>query len=106
MIYLDEDDVVCTGTSTSSNFGLGTTFKLNELLKSAILWIITVNNSCAAYSNWLKTEGVKCQVLRKDGGGWQSGKVRFRVEFVPDNPPVSPKDLNSPLADLRTNLDI
>ncbi|MBD1926490.1 hypothetical protein H6F74_09570 [Trichocoleus sp. FACHB-90] len=32
-------------------------------------------------------EGVDCEVLiSSTGGGWQPGKVRIRLEFVPDEP--------------------
>jgi hypothetical protein len=35
---------------------------------------------------WLN-EGVECEFLRAStGGGWQTGKIRIRFEFVPDVP--------------------
>jgi hypothetical protein len=106
MTYLNEDDVVCTGTSQSSNFGLGTTFKPEELFKAAVGWIVKVDSSSVNYSNWFKSDGIKCQVLKTEGGGWQSGQVRFRVEFVPDEPPAKSTDPNSPLDDFRSNLNM
>lgn len=37
-------------------------------------------------SDWLDS-GVECRILRVSGGGWQKGKLRLRLEFVPDEPP-------------------
>jgi|SRR3569832_191398 len=37
-------------------------------------------------STWIE-EGVECEFLRAStGGGWQTGKIRIRFEFVPDVP--------------------
>lgn len=114
-IYLTNDDVVSTDTSNSSNFGLGTTFKLSELMKVVINLLIGANSSYSPYTSWLKPDGVPCQVLRTDGRGWQSGKVRFRVEFIPDSPDVEKPQTGirytlapseSPLDDLRTDLKV
>ncbi|WP_413171674.1 KGK domain-containing protein [Anabaena azotica] len=53
--------------------------------------------------------GVRGQVLRSDGGGWQSGVVRVRLEFIPDEPQqkvvlLPPSKIESPLDDLRAEL--
>ena len=35
---------------------------------------------------WLN-KGVECEFLRaSEGGGWQTGKIRIRFEFIPDVP--------------------
>ena len=37
--------------------------------------------------NWVLDQGVNCKILRAtDGGGWQKGKIRLRLEFIPDEP--------------------
>jgi hypothetical protein len=41
---------------------------------------------------WLG-EGVECEILSVNGGGWQKGKVYLRMEFIPDEPP-SPEPSN------------
>ena len=58
-------------------------------------------------ANWF-SEGVKCEVLKLDGKGWQKGKVRLALEFCPDEPEVEETPENkgivepeSPLDDLR-----
>lgn len=62
--------------------------------------------------NWV-TDGVDCEVLLASGGGWQKGRVRLSLEFIPDTPDgARPTTLDihteekSPLADLRSELEI
>jgi len=61
---------------------------------------------------WLKwfEQGVECQVLKTEGGGWQKGKVRFCLQFIPEEPiennSSNPVILDSPLDDLRRSLGI
>ncbi|MBG1267762.1 KGK domain-containing protein [Nostoc sp. WHI] len=111
---LNDDDVVFTGDDTSPNFGLTSTFKLSELTKAYKRWAAGNSNSGQPHphAKWFTKEGVKCQFLRTQGGGWKSGKLMFRLEFIPDEPEVSqqessksPTDPNSPSADLRSQLD-
>ncbi|HEY9672725.1 MAG TPA: KGK domain-containing protein [Waterburya sp.] len=40
--------------------------------------------------HWLDN-GIECRVLRTTGGGWQTGKIRFSLEFIPDEPPPDVK---------------
>jgi hypothetical protein len=44
-------------------------------------------------------DGLACEVLREDGGGWKSGSIRIDITFIPDNQEL----LNSasPLDDIR-----
>lgn len=42
-------------------------------------------------------EGIDCEILRPDARGWQKGKVRFSLEFCPD-------ESKSPLDDLRQQI--
>lgn len=42
-------------------------------------------------------DGVECELLR-EGGKWQKGKFRLRLEFIPD-------EESSPLDDLRAKLN-
>jgi hypothetical protein len=37
-------------------------------------------------SQWFG-KGIECQVLSTNGGGWQKGRVRLRLEYIPDEPP-------------------
>jgi hypothetical protein len=48
------------------------------------------NNLPPAIEEWVG-EGISCEILRP-GGGWQKGKVRLQVQFIPDEPdePSSP----------------
>ncbi|MEA5579431.1 KGK domain-containing protein [Anabaena sp. UHCC 0451] len=63
--------------------------------------------------NRIFSHGVRGQVLRPHGGGWQSGVVRVCLEFVPDEPEedelqevvlLPPSKEKSPLDDLRAEL--
>ncbi|MEH2337597.1 KGK domain-containing protein [Nostoc sp.] len=107
---LKGDDVVSTEMYASSNFGLGSTFKVSELLQGVIDWVAEAGVN--SYVKWFTVDGVSCQVLRTEGGGWKAGKLVFRLEFIPDEPKAPKQNLStsasepaSPLADLRSQLD-
>lgn len=34
---------------------------------------------------WLG-KGIECQTLSINGGGWKKGRVRLRLEYIPDEP--------------------
>lgn len=112
-IVLGDSDVVSIPGSDDNvsilNFGLKSTFKSSELINAVRAWIATTGHLTSSYSTWFKTDGLRCQVLRTNGTGWQSGKVRFRVEFIPDEPIQTqlliPSQPESPLDDLRSQLD-
>jgi len=36
-------------------------------------------------SHWLG-KGIECQTLSINGGGWKKGRVRLRLEYIPDEP--------------------
>jgi len=60
---------------------------------------------------WFTERGVSCEILRTKGGGWQKGKLRFRLEFIPDNPDafldnLVPKAELSTLDALRAELNL
>ncbi|MEI1375974.1 KGK domain-containing protein [Nostoc sp. UHCC 0926] len=104
-IYLDNDDVVCFDAADYS-LANAQTAKVNEI-KSSLLktWF------ASHLSSWI-SGGMPCRVLLAQGGGWQVGKVRFRLEFIPKEPkvpqqkPVTTDEPVSPLADLRSHLDV
>ncbi len=86
-IDLSDDDVISV---SNPDFGTGKTFKVSELMEK----VRTFANQEArgGYVNpkvrWFSDSGVECEVLKPEGGGWQEGKVRFRLEFIPNNPPL------------------
>ena len=97
------------------------TFKVIELLKALVLSIsrsdhIFLNairarqRSQNEIDEWI--EGIKCEVLTCDGNGWQTGKVRLTLEFIPDEPEVEEISASnqislpeSPLDDLRQRIN-
>jgi hypothetical protein len=112
---LDDEDVVCALHSIA--FGTPPMLKFGKLVQAIFSWVYGKEES-----QLFGEEGYKCEVLRAKGGGWTKGRFRFRLEFIPDNPElflektgsteeiqqpsVVPTASESPLADLRSHLDI
>lgn len=102
---LTDDDVVSTGGGQNM-------MKLASLLQSLLNWSQGLS---APWPNpqagWFRENGIRCEILRTNGGGWQAGKLRFRLEFIPDNPeaftnePTVTHQPESPLDDLRAKLN-
>ncbi len=90
---LADDDVV--NVIGSMPFDAGNISKMIQLRRSM------KKHFGDSVNYWFRENGVECEVLRANGGGWQKGRLRFRLEFVPDEP-QKPK---SPLDDLRSSLD-
>ncbi len=82
---LNKDDVVSLAPDMS--------FKAGGTVKVDHLYAAVTSHVGAPYSNWFKETGVVCEVLKTEGGGWQKGKIRFRVEFIPDEPEVPQQNL-------------
>nr|WP_269144833.1 KGK domain-containing protein [Nostoc sp. WHI] len=105
---LSEDDVI---TIQSKDFGLEAMTKVGRLLQALEAWPCGNTNNKGNESQWFVEKGIPCEILRTAGGGWQKGRFRIRLEFVPDNPEAFLKDspvenkTQSPLDDLRSNLD-
>jgi len=62
-----------------------------------------LNALSASVPTWIE-DGVECQFLKaQEGGGWKKGKIRLRVEIVPDVPEPSPDAIF--LNSLRTDIN-
>jgi len=93
-INLSNDDVVTV--STDLGFIDSSTATGAELMDIVREWVHGNSNLDEDQSaDWVQG-GVPCKALLV-GSGWQKGKVRLRLEFIPDKP-------FSPLDDLRNNL--
>jgi hypothetical protein len=105
---LSNDDVVIL---TAKDFGLETMSKLGRLIEALGQWSRGNSSNKGNEPQWFVEQGCQCEILRTTGGGWQKGKFRIRLEFIPDDPksffnlPEEDKP-QSPLADLRSGLDI
>ncbi|MEH2381128.1 MAG: KGK domain-containing protein [Nostoc sp.] len=104
-IFLNDDDVVSFQDMAYSLTNVQTV-KVNEVKSSLIQTWFKSN-----LSGWI-THGIPCKVLLEEGGGWQAGKIRFRLEFIPSQPKVPglkpstvTSEPQSPLADLRSQLN-
>ncbi|MEH1916983.1 KGK domain-containing protein [Nostoc sp.] len=103
--YLDDDDVVSVGQADYSPVNAATT-TVGEMKRSLVKTLF------AGYLQGWISGGMACRVLMVQGGGWQAGQIRFRLEFIPNNPKVPDQKASkatsepvSPLADLRSQLN-
>ncbi|MGB6301550.1 MAG: KGK domain-containing protein [Rivularia sp. (in: cyanobacteria)] len=66
-------------------------------------------NSALCYTNltdsWIR-DGVGCSVLFTNKDGWKKGKIRIKLEFIPDEPFMDDAEPGLLLDDLREQLDI
>jgi len=93
--YLDPDDVISMQQSASLVTS-SATFKINQLKKTL------QDRVGSGIQAWIE-DGVECELLSASRGkGWQQGKIRIRIEFVPNEPEPSP-DTNF-LDDLRKDI--
>lgn len=98
---LNPDEVI------SPNFrglDLPNTFKVRELIE------VVKNNMRSTSTNLFENDGLELEVLKLDAKGWKKGKVRFSLEFCPDEPDIeeiltsSQPEINqieSPLDEIR-----
>jgi hypothetical protein len=103
---LNEHDVI----NTRSNILIHhQTFTSEELLEKMRSTLSIHRSDCGSYG-WIG-EGVNCEVLACQNNiqGWQSGKVRIVLEFIPDeiSEPIKPigEELDSPLDDIRQSIE-
>ncbi|WP_414574112.1 KGK domain-containing protein [Nostoc sp. CCY 9925] len=89
------------------------TFNGGETLKVSQLHTAIKKHLGDPLCMWFHGTGIQCEVLREQGGGWQKGKIHFRLEFIPEKAKVSEQEvpivtseLVSPLDDLRSNLEV
>ncbi len=87
-----------------------TIVKLGQLINSIVGWAVRNPNPKIEHP-WFSEKGCQCEILRTKGGGWQKGRFRFRLEFIPDDPAAFLEDstaeadkMQSPLDDLRSQL--
>lgn len=94
-LELDNTDVV--SMTANSSFTQTTTFQVTEL-RSAI------EKHLGNLRDWF-TYGVDCRVLRASGGGWQKGRLRLCLEFIPEKPALKPEPKPEPVNDDPNSLD-
>ncbi|MGL5806095.1 MAG: KGK domain-containing protein [Xenococcaceae cyanobacterium] len=93
---LQEDDVVSVNPPL---FESGKTAKIEQIIEEYRLNFVRQINANKA--SILSKTGISCEVLRADGNGWKTGKIKFILVFEPDEPEdTTPR---SPLDDIRKN---
>ena len=81
------DDVVLMN-ATDSLVSNTSTYRINQLKNTLKEQLKRLS---ASGSTWIE-EGVDCQFLEAQaGGGWKKGKIRLRVEIVPNEPESEPE---------------
>ncbi len=64
------------------------THRINQLLNTLQQQIKPLSDSAPT---WI-AGGVECQFFKaQEGGGWKKGKIRLRVEIIPDEPEPEPE---------------
>jgi hypothetical protein len=76
-LQISDADVICF--SESQPLSLSKTIKIVEL-KEQLLEKIGYYD----VDKLLISEGVKCELLQPGSQGWQKGKIRIQIEFIPD----------------------
>ncbi|NET03064.1 MAG: hypothetical protein F6K61_21465 [Sphaerospermopsis sp. SIO1G1] len=105
-IRLNQDDVV--SMPEDDNPFEASTLKASEVYKE-------VREDISGSLEELTQSGMKCEVLQTTGRGWRKGKLKFSLEFIPDEPEPAqtqntesspPAKDASPLDDLRNELNL
>lgn len=61
------------------------TFKAEEAASKMKSKFSMNNGALMLEAHYFTEQGVKCELLKADGKGWRKGRVRFRLEFIPDD---------------------
>lgn len=77
-MLLVKDDVISLKKKVNN---LPQTFKVAELVHD--LWRRWAKNND---EKLITSEGLDCQILKPNGRGWETGKLRVVIEFCPDVP--------------------
>lgn len=106
----DSKDVIALGSQELSYI-----HQFCDLVRSSLDYKVTnhiislINQKLGNRRNaelWLE-KGEKCEILKAGSSGWQTGKIKLKLEvnltleFIPDEPEAEP----SPLDDVRQELE-
>lgn len=86
---LQDSDVI--HMESSENLGSGSTSRISEIRKD-------IEHRFSYQQQWVSEDGAECELLQ-EGGKWQKGRIRLKLEFVPDKE-------ESPLDEFRSDLNI
>ncbi len=86
---LQDSDVV--HMDSNENIGNGSTSRISEIRKE-------IEHRFSYKQQWVSEDGAECELLQ-ECGKWQKGRIRLRLEFVPDKE-------ESPLDEFRSDLNI
>ncbi|MHC5853791.1 KGK domain-containing protein [Nostoc sp.] len=100
-IILYDDDVVSMDKDVS--FTGNATSTCGELLES--LKDLAFGENTSQRNEVADRDGVSCKVMLTKGGGWQKGRLRLRLDFVPDEPEASQQNPSMILSQPELSLD-
>jgi KGK domain len=83
---LNKNDVVSMDVAKS--LVSSPTFKVEEASLKMMNKFID-NGHTQVEAHYFTEHGVRCELLKADGKGWRKGRIRFRLEFIPDPEPHS-----------------
>ncbi|MDR9404547.1 MAG: KGK domain-containing protein [Halothece sp. Uz-M2-17] len=85
--FLDDKDVVSFSylNIEGKPFELDQTMKVEEVLQQMSEWVKSRCDSDVQeiHSSFFDI-GIECEALKQNDQGWKKGKLRFRIEFIPD----------------------
>lgn len=82
-LSLNENDVVTIDDSELS-FTQSQTARVREIMKTLVEEHL--HDDLGEWGN----EGLPCEVLLASGGGWQRGRIKLSLQFIPDAPVAQP----------------
>ena len=99
IILLNPDDIISGSSQHDVILIKNNTFKVQEIMNKLTH---TVKDAHWSDVNKWSVEGVECEVLIPNKT-WQKGKVKFCIEFIPDEPEIN--EIESPLDDIRQSIN-
>ena len=101
---LNNDDVISVLKHDEGRFASGDTFKAQQLLTEYEGYIKAQTKTESNHEIFL--QGIECEVLRQNNNskGWRKGKIKFVVQFEPDE--VNNNVNSNSLDDIRDRINI
>ncbi|MBD2520341.1 hypothetical protein H6G93_36475 [Nostoc sp. FACHB-973] len=107
-IILSDEDVL--SMAQDANFTEASTSTAEELMERLKYLVHRNSNLQKDKAEAWAANGLNCNVLLAQGGGWEKSKIRICFEFVPDKPTPTKSVIStnwvSPLDDLLSHLEV
>jgi hypothetical protein len=89
--FLDDKDVVYFNVNShdSEAFDINPTMTVEEIKQKIQKWTNAFFRNNKKNFQIIPNFFRPCEVLKQDGKGWKTGKIRLRIEFIPDETEAS-----------------